>query len=108
MIIPSTCTGKCFIFRPFHPCCHRVTLRLGEFQCFNSSLHKHKCVSWAYSRLANLSVCVEGRNMGRKYPNIQFLVMSTTFMIILILLTDNSMKSITMCAIEFALNGCVI
>lgn len=59
MIIPSTCTGKCFIFRPFHPCCHRVTLRLGEFQCFNSSLRKHKYV-WAYSRLANLSACVEG------------------------------------------------
>lgn len=59
-----------------------------------------------------MAICLyvlKGENyMGRKYPNIQFLVMSTTFMIILILLTDNSMKSITMCAIEFALNGYVI
>lgn len=60
MIIPSTCTGKCCIFRPFHPCCHRVTLRLGEFQCFNSSLRKHRSgliQDW------QMSACVEGRKL---------------------------------------------
>lgn len=107
MIIPSTCTGKCLIFRPFHPCCHRVTLRLGEF---NASIHlsANTNMSGLIQDWQGLHVLKGENDMGRKYPNIQFLVMSTTFMIILILLTENSMKSITMCAIEFALNGCVI